>query len=446
MCDSQKSADSKNMSSLGKTDFGYDPSLALFQKPAVNTGIIRNKWVEHRPISQISNSGLLEFNIDGTSTSYVNLKCSYLQITGKIVKSDGTNTDETDDVSFINLPLQTMWNQIDISLQQKLVNSRVGTNYAYKAYLDVLLNTGPSQMSSQLTSQLFSKNTAGKFDIRTNNAGHLFRLKFTKGSKLLQMTAPLSLDLCQQDRLIVNGVEINLKLWANKTGFYINASNTEEKYYFKITDALLNVCMCEISPAVLLGHAAGLKESPALYPYYQSDVKAYDISAGLRNYSVENIFQGDVPCDMTVGLVSAEAYVGNNEKSPFNFQHFNCNFVGFYVNSDSIPSKPLQPVYSDAKNTSLYSEAYLSLFGKQYNSKENCPIALGEYPDGYCLYKFQINEDNDNEYKDYVSLPRRGHTRLQLQFEKALPESVTLIIYAHFPRTLQIDESRNVLL
>ena len=407
------------MSSLGKSDFGYDPSLALFQRPAVNTGIIRSKWVEHRPISQISSTGLLEFNIDGTSTCYVNLKCSQLQITGKIVKEDGTDVDSsTDDVSFINLPLQTIWNQVDISLQQKLINSRVGTNYAYKAYLDTLLKTGTSQMSAQLTSQLFAKDTAGKMNERSKNAGHLVRQKFTKNSKTVRMTAPLNLDLCQQERLILNGVEINLKFWPNKKGFYINATETAENYYFKISDAMLNVCMVEISPAVLLGHAAALKESPASYPYYQSDLKSYDIGAGLRNYTVENIFQGEVPTDLIVGLVSSQAYVGNNSKNPFNFQHFNCNFCGFYVNSDSVPSKPLQPTFSNDGESSLFSDAYLSLFGKKYYSKENCPIALGEYPNGYCLYRFQINEDNDDENKDdFISLPRRGNIRLQLQFE-----------------------------
>ena len=93
-----------------------------------------------------------------------------------------------------------------------------------------------------------------------------------------------------------------------------------------------------------------------------------------------------------------------------------------------------------------YVNSYLSLFGQKYHSAKNIPISVTEYPFGYCLYKFQVSE-NASEVEGengFVSLPRRGHTRLTLKFRKPLPEGVTVIIYAHFPRILQIDESRNI--
>ena len=86
------------MGDFTQTEFGYIPSLALFDKPPVNTGVLSHKWIQHRPISQISNTGLLEFTIPGTSSSYINLKSSFLQIQGKIVKENGKNIEETDKV------------------------------------------------------------------------------------------------------------------------------------------------------------------------------------------------------------------------------------------------------------------------------------------------------------------------------------------------------------
>jgi hypothetical protein len=43
-------------------------------------------------------------------------------------------------------------------------------------------------------------------------------------------------------------------------------------------------------------------------------------------------------------------------------------------------------------------------------------------------------------------LPQQGHTRLELKFAKALPETVTVIAYGKFPALAKIDQSRNVIL
>ena len=472
---------------MSHTEFGYVPSLALFHRPAINTGIISHKWVQHRPISQVSN-GLLEFLISGSSSDYVNLKASFIQVKGKIVKADGKVMDENHNVGFVNLPLQSLWSQVDLSLQQKVVNSRVSTNYAYKAYLDTLLHSTPKQQQNQLSSQLFVRDSATEKTDEFPTMGSLIRGDYTKDSQIVQMEGPLYLDLCQQDRLILNGVEIALKFWPNKSPFFIATDEKLEGYFFHIVDAYLNVCFVEISPAILVGHAAALKHSPALYPYYMSDLRTHSISKGSYTFSIDNLFQGDVPSEVIVGLVSAKAYSGAYEMNPFYFYHYNCNFCGFYINNRSVPSEPYKPNYSekmiridlptegdddDADGTGTngageegeegedktktktnkmktdniipvaYTQAYLSLFGEEYLSNDSIRITLKEYPFGYCLYKFKVSEIGDTN-SDYITLPRRGHTSLHLTFKKPLEEDVNVIIYARFPRIIEIDESRNV--
>ena len=451
------------MNDFSNTEFGYDPSLALFNKPSVNSGVSSHKWVQHRPISQISNTGLLEFSISGTSTSYINLKCSLLQIQGKIVENNGKNLEDSDEVSLINLPLQSLWSQVDISLQQKVTSSRVGTNYAYKSYLDTLLNTNVLQQKAQLTSQMFHKDPAGEMDTNgLGNTGFYVRGKRTKKSKIIQIIGPLCLDLCEQERLILNGIEINLKFWPNKPAFLLQSADKESRYEFVITDAYLNVCMVDVSPAILVGHASTMKDYPALYPFLQSDIKSFSIAQGLFDYTVDNIFQGDIPSEVLIGLVASEAYNGSYKRNPFDFQHYNCNFCGFYINGESAPTEPFQPNFPEKKKESdtehteentptqidSYNEPYLSLFGPNYFSADVIPISWYDYPFGYCLYKFRLNETGNSfhDKENVIPLPRRGHTRLILRFKKALKESVNVIIYARFPRLLQIDQARNVIL
>lgn len=506
-------------SDAAKTEFGYVPSLALFEKPSVNSGILGTKWIQYRPNSQVSSDGVIQFNISGNSDYYVDLKSSFLQIKGYICRTgtDKAITDE-DEVTFENIPLQSLWNQVDLSFQQKVVNAKTNINYSYKAYLDVLLNSSNSEMINQLTSQLFFKDDAQYFD-KSFNSGRLLRKMYTAGRTEVEMQGPLYLDISQQGRVILNGIEINLKLWPNKPAFYLSSS-TGQQYYFKITDAIYHACMAEISPAILVGHAAALKEGPALYPYLQSDLKVYSIPMGHYDYTIDNIFSGEIPSDLVVGLVSSKAYTGSFDKNPFNFHNYDCSLCGFYINGVSTPARPYEPIYHNSnappKNrgkrsistddsnpppkkrgrraiptnppserstpaeptptdppserdlenlppsergegasivpvtpeksvgNSAYLNSYLGLFGQNYHSATNIPISVREYPFGYCLYKFQISENSAEGENGFVSIPRRGHTRLIFKFRKPLPESVSVILYAHFPRILQIDEARNV--
>jgi hypothetical protein len=186
------------MSDFSQTDFGYDPCLALFDKPLINTGILSHRWIQHRPISQISNTGVLEFTLPGTSPSYINLQCSFLQIQGKIVKENGEKVQEGDDVGFINIPLQSLWSQVDISLQQHIISARVGPNYAYKSYIDSLINFSLTQKEGQLSSQLFALDGSGLMD-DPSNPGIYVRRKRTMHGQIVQLSAPLFLDLCEQD-------------------------------------------------------------------------------------------------------------------------------------------------------------------------------------------------------------------------------------------------------
>jgi hypothetical protein len=121
-----------------------------------------------------------------------------------------------------------------------------------------------------------------------------------------------------------------------------------------------------------------------------------------------------------------------HEKS---LQHFDCNYVGFYVNGQSMPNHPLQPNYKSDQ----YVEAFQTL--NKGGKTRAVQIKRKDYKNGYCLYVIEPH----GVYRE-DRLPQRGHTRLELKFGKSLPETVTVIAYAKFPALAKIDQSRNVIL
>lgn len=259
----------------------------------------------------------------------MDLKRSQLNIKIKVTKEDGSPVSESDVVALVNLPLHSVFSHVDCQLQQKSV-SDLGTNYPYKAYIDTVLSTNSSRRVDN-TSQLFIKDTGGQFDdvdAKTGgNIGLFERWKHTRDGKLVDLLGPLLLDFFQQDRLILNGVTLDLNLWPSKNVFRFMSDSIQTNEKLKILDATLRLCIQRPNPALTMAHAKRLEQSPALHPYISSSIQIASIAEGEFSFSADNMFQGEVPSQHILGLVSSSAYVGNYKRSPFNFQNFDCKVV-----------------------------------------------------------------------------------------------------------------------
>ena len=188
-----------------------------------------------------------------------------------------------------------------------------------------------------------------------------------------------------------------------------------------------------------MGHDAALTIGPALYPINQSRIVTYNLAKGSFMYTADGLFNGEIPNNMTVGLVSSEAFAGSYTKNYGNFQHYDVNYLEFSVDGASTPVSPFTPDYSNKH----YTKEFLSLFNNYYpQTSSNNLIEREDYPDGYCIYSFNIGQTED----EVTSPKRTGHTRLTVKFGKPLKESVTLIIYAKFLKVVKIDKSRTVML
>ncbi|XP_061165007.1 uncharacterized protein F54H12.2-like [Saccostrea echinata] len=412
-------------------DENHMDQLSIFEPPPMDTTIQTREWVEFRPINQISEYSAVEFNIPPLSTGYMDLKNSRLKIKIRILNKSNSPVSEEDPVALSNLPLHTIFSQVDTSLQQTPV-SQLGTNYPYKAYIDTLLSTSAENYDVRF-SQLFFKDTSDPDDadpIKGVNIGLFQRYQYTKSGKLVDLEGPLHVDVFEQQRLILNGVALSLKLWPSKDPFRLMCASGGD-YKIQIVDVSFKLCIQRHNPALIMAHLKMFEKSPAIYPYLSSNLKIASITKGEFAFTMDDVFQGEVPSTLVVGLVSSSAFSGDYKKSPYNFQHFDCNFVGFYVDGQSFPSKPLQPNY----DTQTYLEAYQTLV----EGRETIHVEREDYIYGNALYVLNINP-----YIDF-NTKRKGHCRLELKFAVPLPESVTVILNAKFPQVLLIDQSRSII-
>ena len=413
----------------------------LFDTPVTQTAVESSQWIEHHPITSLSDHGPIEFMITGSGDEYVDLSETYLQVTAQIVKLNGENLVQSgaaaadEGVGPVNLWLHALFGQVDVSLNERLVTPSTNT-YPYRAYLETLLNHGPAAKNSYLTAALWYKDSASHMEDQAHNDGFQKRKQLILNSKDVTMFGRPHLDLCFQNKLILNGVDIKMRFVRSKNAFCLMGEGK-----VKIKDIGLFVRKAKLNPTVQVGHMRALERTTAKYPIRRVETKVFSVPKGNQTINQENLFLGQLPKRLVIGFVENDAFNGNQAKNPFHFQHFDLEFLALYADGKQIPSKPLQPKFGEGQ----YMRSYTSLFTATGLMGENQGngISRDEYANGYTLFAFDLTPDSDDS--GHFHVVKTGNLRLELHFSTQLARAINVIVYAEFDNVIEIDKARNVL-
>ena len=124
--------------------------LDLFTIPATQTSITKGQWIEYHLLRNIKDSGPVEFDVSGTGEEYLDLARTQLFVKARITKANGNALDPNAEVGSVNLFLQSLFSQVDVSLNERLISPSTNT-YPYRAMIETLLNYGEDAKTSQLS-------------------------------------------------------------------------------------------------------------------------------------------------------------------------------------------------------------------------------------------------------------------------------------------------------
>ncbi|GFT62865.1 uncharacterized protein F54H12.2 [Trichonephila clavipes] len=411
--------------------------LNLFLAPPTQTVIEKGQWVQFHPITNVADGGPIEFLIPGSGDAYLDLSQTQLHVRAKIFKSDGKVITNENKVGPVNLFLHSLFSQVDVCLNERTVSSSNNT-YPYRAIIETLLNHGYDSKTSQLTSELYYKDTAGRMNVydendKEPNEGFKSRVKFIKGSGTVDMVGRLHVDLFNQDRLLLNLVDVKLKLIRSKPSFCLMG---EGDYNVIFEHVSLYVRKVQVNPAVVIGHAKALERTTAKYPIDRVSCKVFSIPQSSYSFIQDNVFSGQMPKRIVIACVDNDAFNGNYKKSPFEFKHYDVNFIGVYVDGQPVPHQPLELDFEKGN----YIQAYNNLF---LNS-EGLHLSRSEFSKGYSFF-FLFDLSPDLCEGEHFNLIRHSNLRVELKFNKALNETVSLIVFAEFESLIEINKTRNVL-
>ena len=241
--------------------------------------------------------------------------------------------------------LHSLFSQVDVYLNDTLVIPYSNT-YPFRAYVETLLSYGAEPKKTQLASQLWYKDTGGHMDATQENGGNAGlarRRRHIVGSRVVEMMGRLHVDLFTQDRFLLNGVTVRVRLVRSKDTFSLMAGGANPDYKVCIVDATLFVRKAALSPTVQIAHIQALSKGTAKYPLRPVDCKVYSIAQGAMSHTQYNLFLGTLPNRIILWWVDDYAFNGTFEKNPFHAKNNAINFLAIDVDGRQVPAKPLQP-------------------------------------------------------------------------------------------------------
>ena len=468
--------------------------IDLFSVPPTQQSLERGRWIDYAPLSSVENpDSAITYLLAGTD-EYLYLSKTILTVTGKITAEGGATLSGGNQTSVapVNNFLHSLFKQVDVYLNGKQVTPAMGT-YAYRTYMETLLNYDVSAKKSQFTSALYYKDTPTQMDEAgslpssktitlkqasvdratgdvevsipvpgSGNQGFAKRSKFIRNGNQFVLSGPIFVDIFMNDRLLLNMVDLKVVLNRSNPKFCLmdlsgpaDGSAPAVEPEVKLTDVILKIRKVKVDQAVSDGIERMLKQTPALYPIRRVECKILTVPENLPTTRQDNIFSGIIPKTFVVGFVAVDAASGVYTKNPYNFAHFGVTSVSLTANGEEIPFKQLTLTYPKKENGEIdpatdteldFNEAYNTLFsgtGKIY-SNAGLDINRDDYPGGYALYAFDLTPDMCKS-SDYFNTVQRGSLSLALTFSKATVHPLAMVCYGDFENVIRIDAERNAI-
>ena len=415
-------------------------ALCIFDQPAVQTDIVKNIITDYFPLTSVSTGGPIEFYISGSSEEYIDVNDINIYIVAKVTKADGTAIDAADKVGLNNLPISTLFQDVSLMLGETQIEGGQMC-YPYLGYFSTVMQFTPAAQNSHMQSLGWYKDEAGSFE-KDSNKGFLHRCNLISGSKTFELMGPLFLNFFRQGQYLISQTDMRIKLMPSKPEFALSAYGTHTDFKIHFEEVVLYVPRFTLNPSVINGHATGMRRQNAIYPLHHCEVTTYTIPTGQMSYTKDRLFPDQAPKLLMLSMVSNEAFNGSIKRNPFFFQHFDLNKIALYRDGVSVPGQAFTPDFDNNKVLRSYMQT-MRVFN-YCNTDDTNGLTVKEFSQGYTIYAFDLTADKEVHAGHRQPITSKN-LRLELNFKKATPCTVNVLLYAVYDSSIEITQLRDVI-
>lgn len=380
------------------------------------------------PITK-TNSNIVIFDLPTHQNAFLDLNSSNLFVRCKVTKSDGKNLESTDMVVYSNNLLSTLWENVSIYWNNKVVFSSDNV-YGYRSMIQKLCTA-----EYQNLNELFFVETSNGECVNANT-DVVGRQTYTDSSKMVELSGPLYTDFTQLPKYIPNGVSLQIKLERNNDKFCLLSNQDPIQYKIEIVDLWFNLVRVHLFNPVLTHINNVFKQKKATIPYQSVVLKTLAVPVGSFSLAHDRLFSGRVPSKCVIGLVNGDAFNGKLSKNPFNFQPYGVSKINVSTDLDQAVNNFVN--YNFAEKQTL--EGYLA-FSRVIGNTNQLLVNRDSWINGKTLHAFNLSPKATSET---LAPSRNGAVRLQVEFSSQTTEPIVVVVLGVFDNKLYVDEQRNV--
>jgi hypothetical protein len=427
------------------------PDFDLFGVLPTQLTIENDIQSEYRPLSVISSSSPIQFEVRSAFDEYIQLRDTLFKIKLKIdiATSDNSAISEAvwKKIAPINYLMNSLFSYINVEFDNKSIILSPHT-YSYKAYFDALLKYSKSAKDGYLGAAGFydDKNTKSRTDLFTDAQSTLIQptTKTSGTGIILELEGKLHIDLAMQPKALLGGVNMKITLIPNEPSFYLMTKDAKIIPSVEFIDATLFIHKSKVSWGVVEAHNAALQHGRAKYCICRTDIKSFNVNSGTTDVSIDNAIHGWLPRRIIVAMIPNSALSGSLSHNSFDFKNYKLNYITAHIDGQQYPKKAYTPDFEKHLTTREYL-GFLESFN-QLGTNPIIDLTKEQWEKGNTIFGFNFAPDlgEDCGKMGFANLRKSGALKLEMKFADALTDTISVLIGCEFDDIIEFDENRQV--
>ena len=415
-----------------------------FYKPLVETGLSAKRLLtvhpSHIAYKQELSQRVLEYRIPSLQAQFLDLSEIVLHLNLNFTKQDGaTKLAVADNFYLTNNFMHSLFKGVSIYMNGVQVENSAYFNYlSYIKALEKLSKEnvdylgGPMYVKNEeVTASGAPLNFTDAFFTGMLSAKHAGELNVIKTSGL-SLTAPLLFDIASVSSLLLDGVEVVIRLEFANTEFFLNSVAERPKMF--VNDARLLVTVYDVQPNALKALQASMSSQAVEYPFTRHLAKSYILNSNQTTVVLDNPFQNTIPERLKMVIIDMEAMQGSISMNPLYFEHINQTRITISVNSSNVYD--VRSDFSVFNTSELYYATLRSLGMDCKNLVDYQSFSRGKFLQVYDLTVVQSTESVHPELT--------GNLRISLSFKTPPASPKVVLLFGETLAILEIDAERNI--
>ena len=422
----------------------------FFAPPLLDDSVVLSRECTYHPMQSLNQQGQLTFVIPGEAGLFIDpstfrlvgkIRVLQLDTTTNKLKAMGDADTDKNKVSISNLIGTTLFQGITCTMNGTNVSFVETTHVHYKSYLQNICTYGSDAAATHLVASGFKMDTAGSFDTLTAG-GNADRAGWVNKSAVIGFSSWVHCDLLETNHYLPDNMGMTLNFTRNKDYWLLlTAATDKDKYHIVIDELEIRVKKVQLVARIANDIERRLNAGQRLrYPIVRSQIKILNVAKGSPHFNWPNAIFGQLPFMVCCGMVEQTAYAGDVTKNGVNFQNFTVNDFWYVKNNYDLPAQHYRPDWGSRGYLREYRQMNDYLHGGRANAGDQITPAL--FKEGCTLFPMDLTPDSCAGFHRHNI--GSGTLSVNANFTTALPNAITVILYACYYDEYQIDGDRIV--